>query len=230
MADSRRCAAFRQGSPLSAIAEFMDKKRPLSPQLLIKASMAAAVIAFFLPWVQLFPPASKKPKQSAKQKPEATFIFKGRMKSTASEFSQGVGSISLSLRKSLRMSGFEIPRAANSEAAKAAVQLAELFNKKQDFRTQLRQAGPRAYAVYLLPLVHIGLGLILLKCKQIHWLVGVAGFVAFLIPPIGFWQATKALAQSNGLATIEYGLRLSLLAYWGLTFAAAGILRQARGA
>lgn len=230
MADNRRGAAFRQRICSGAIAGFMHKKRPFSPQRLIQTSMAVAAVAFFLPWIQLFPPATKKPKQNPKQKPAATFVFKGGMKTASSEFSRGMGSITLSLGKSLRLSGFEIPRAANSQAAKAAVQLAELFNKKSDFRTQLRQAGPRTYAVYLLPLIHIGFGLILLKKNQIHWLVGVVGFMAFLIPPIGFWQATKALAQSNGLATIDYGLRLSLLAYWGLTFAAAGILRQARGA
>ena len=165
--------------------------------------MAVAAIAFFLPWIQLFPPASKKSR---------------------------IGSIGISVRKSMRLSGFEIPKAANSEAAKTAVQLAELFNKKSDIRTQLRQAGQRTYAVYLLPFIHFGLGLILLRQKQVHWLVGVAGFTAFLIAPIVFWQAKNTLAQSNSLAAMDYGLRLSLLAYWGLTFAAARILREARGA
>lgn len=192
--------------------------------------MAAAAIAFFLPWIQLFPAASKKPPHNARQQPKASPLLKGRMKTAVGEFSHGMGSVTVSVRKSIRLSGFEIPKAANSDAAKAAVRLAELFNKKSDIRAQLRQAGPRTYAVYLLPFVHFGLGLILLKQKHVHWLVGVAGFIAFLIPPIGFWQVAKALAQSNSLADIDYGLRLSLLAYWALTFAAARILRQARGA
>ena len=130
----------------------------------------------------------------------------------------------------MRLSGFQIPQVANSEAAKTAFQLAELFQKKKsDFRDQLRKAGLRTYAVYLIPLIHLLFGVGLLKQFRTRWLVGVVGFIAFILPPIGFWQVAQALVQSKGLAAMDYGLRLSLLAYWGLTYAAAQILRQSRG-
>ena len=171
-------------------------------KLVILLSMAVAVVSFFLPWVQLFPPSSKK----------ARFT-----------------KVTISLNGAVRLSGYQLPRVANSEAAKTAFQLAELFQKKKsDFRDQLRKAGARTYLVYLLPLFHIMLGAVLLKRPGIRWMVGVAGFAAFIIPPIGFWQVSTALAQSKGLVATDYGLRLSLLAYWGLTYAAAHILRRSR--
>ncbi len=210
----------------------MDKKLRLRPELVIKASMAVAVIAFFLPWVQLLPPGTKKIAVKPSQKEKASSsAFKGRTKSAMRELNHGIVSVGISVRKNARLSGFQIPKIANSEAAKTVGQLAELFQKKKsDFREQLRQAGLRTYAVYCVPLMHILFGFILLKQSHIGWLVGIVGFTAFLIPPVAFWQIAQALAQSNGLVAAEYGLRLSLLAYWGLTFAAARILREARGA
>lgn len=175
--------------------------RRQSSSVVIKVSMAIAVASFFLPWIRLFPPASKKTR---------------------------LGNVSISVAKNLQLSGFAIPQAANSEAAKTAVQLAELFQKKSDIRAQLRQAGPKAYAVYLLPLAHILIGFLLLRYYGVHWFVGVLGFTAFIVPPIGLAKISKALVQSQGLATAQYGLWLSLFAYWGLTYAAAAILRQRR--
>ena len=199
-------------------------------RLIIQASMAVAAVSFFLPWVQLLPPGTKKiPVKPAKKEKPLDPAFKGRTKSAVSDFNRGIASIGISVHKSVQLSGFQIPKVANSEAAKAVFQLAELFQKKKsDFRDQLRQAGPRAYAVYLVPLVHLMFGIILLRQPGIRWLTGVVGFIAFIIPLIGFWQVAKALAQSNGLVATEYGLRLSLLAYLGLTYAAAQILRQSR--
>lgn len=210
----------------------MEVKRKPPAGAIILASMVVVVASFFLPWVQLLPPGTKKiPIKSAQKERASGLPFKDPAKSAVVEFNRGIVSIGVSVRKSVRLSGFKIPQAANSDAVKAAGKLAGLFQKKKpDFTEQLRQAGFRAYAVYLLPLIHAMCGVLLFRQTNARWIVGVVGFIAFIIPPIVFWQVSKALAQSNGLAAADYGLRLSLFAYWGLTYAAALMLRRSRQA
>ena len=198
-----------------------------SPRLLIRASMLLVVAAFFLPWVQVLP--GKRARIERPGRADSKPLLNPKMRGYLKAFSTGVKSIELTVRSSARLSGYAIPQAANSEASKAAVQLAEAFQGKQTKKAVLRSVGWKSYAVYLVPGLHLFLGALLLRFGRLRWAAAIVGLIGLVVPPIAYWQITKALAQSSGLATIEYGLWLSLLAYWVLAAAARSFTKPPQG-
>lgn len=185
------------------------------------ASVAAIVVAFFLPWARI-----------DLREPELL----GKVRRTAEE--QGllgglmgqVGKITVEVRRGAetvtgelpsladipkQVSGVQIPQMANQENAQVALALMELL-------TNTRQhVGLKSYAVYLLPGLAILCGALLTVLGRVRAAaLGVAALCA-VVAGAGFWKLLTTNTSTLFIAiTIGPGLWLSLWGYVGLAAAA----------
>ena len=189
--------------------------------ILVWLSAAITLIAFSMPWISLGPRPShpsKPVRQESKAPPRPSANLQ-----LSPEFSRVLKNVSRDIARTadtmvklrIRITGAQIPRMANQEQTKAALDLMERMTKKR------QNLGLKSYAVYLVP----GLALLcagtLIRRGRRKW---VAAAVAVICAGIALGGGIELLivgAQQtlNGVR-LESGLWLSLLGYAGLAVAA----------
>lgn len=184
-------------------------------------SAALAVVAFFLPWAHL------DVREPSLMKHVRTTTPVGDV---AGSLTKGVGRIAVKIRRGAetitgdlpslkelprQVGGVQIPQLANSEHAKLATAIFELFTRSS------QQLGLKSYAVYLVPGLALIAALVLTLLGTRLAVVISVGSVCAMIAGVGCWKLLTTNTQSLFVAiTIGRGLWLSLWAYVGLALAA----------
>lgn len=191
-------------------------------------SVAAALLAFFLPWVTLDlrePPVADALRAVAEPKGAHDDSARpiGRM---TVEIRQGTKTIAGDLPTlsdiPRTISGAQLPRIANQPSAKVALALLELFTPKA------RAVETNIAAVYLVPSVAFLCGVLVTACSRTRVLLVGVSIVCAAIAAAGAWKllTIQLHMQIVTLFIIGSGLWISLWAYAGLALA-AGILSLA---
>ena len=183
----------------------------------IVASAAATVVGFVLPWAHL-----------DLHQPGVVKDLTGNLplRDTLGGLSRDVGRIAVKIRRGTEVvtgtlpslsdvpkeiSGFQIPRLANSDKAQVAVALVELITNRR------QQLGLESYAVYLVPGLALMCGALLLGLRRHRSLVLAIGGLCLAIAGTGYWKLLTTNTHTLFVAmTIGPGLWLSLGGYVGL--------------
>ena len=196
--------------------------------LLIWISVAATVVAFFLPWVRLEvrqPGLLAKVRETAEKSGLLGALTEklGDITATVSRGAESVTGMLPSLSDIPRtISGVQVPQLVNQKNAKLALMLFEMVtNKRQDI-------GRKSYAVYLVPGIALVCGLLLTGCGRVKAVPVVVGLLCAGIAGVGFWKLLTLNTDIPFLAiTIGPGLWVSLWAY--AVLAAAALLVRVPG-
>ncbi len=181
--------------------------------------VAAALVGFVLPWAQLDIGTSKSSRELSS---DVRHLFKKG--GTAHEPSW------IRHRKNppavpTKVSGIEIPAMVNRKNVKVAVQLMKLLT-----RTDRGDVGLKSYAVYLLPGIALGCGLLLSAWGE-QWFVCLsAAALCVAVAGGGFWMLLTTDTKTQFAIVIGPGLWLSLWAYAGLSAVALLAALPARAA
>lgn len=197
--------------------------------LLTWASVAAVIVAFFLPWARI---DLREPEllRQARRTAEGHGLLSGLMDKVGKvtvEIRRGAETVTGELSSLAdipkQASGAQIPQMANQENAKVAIALMELL-------TNTRQhLGAKSYAVYLVPGLSFLCGVLLtVQGTRRAVALGVAALCA-IVAGVGFWKLLTTNTSALLIAvTIGPGLWLSLWGYVGLALAALGAAVQTR--
>ena len=181
--------------------------------LAVWSLVGAVGIGFVLPWAQLDIGTSKSSRQLSA---DVRRLFTRPLKTGAAKEPSWIRHRKHPAAIPTKVSGIEVPRLVNHKNVKVVVQLMKLL-----LRTDQGDVGLKSYAVYLLPGLALGCGLLLSAWGE-RWFVCLA--VAALCGTVaggGFWTLLTTDTEAQFAIQIGVGLWLSVWAYAGLSVVAA---------
>ena len=201
-------------------------------RVVVWAGVAAAIVGFVLPWAQLDltePEIARQLRQSAPGQELLGRLGKqlGRVTVEIHRGAETIAGPLPSLQDLPRhVSGIQIPAMVNQQQSQLALSVIELLLNTR------YHAGPRSYAVYLVPGIALLCGLLITLAGRIRGVAFASAAVCAAIAAAGFWKLLTTNTRTLFIAiTIGPGLWLSLWGYvaTALGAAAAGVTGRAGG-